>query len=132
VVGSLLASGIVDGLAPITITTGSSATLGAGIYNSGYTFNQEATAGTGVTYTLPATVAGEQQCVKNSDVAGTARTGVLTVAVPTSSYLHLNGARGTISSNITSGGVAGDAACFVAISSTDWEVYVNTGTWTLH
>ena len=35
---SLLASGIVDGEAPVTVTTGASATLG-GTYNSGYTFN---------------------------------------------------------------------------------------------
>lgn len=129
---SLLASGIVDGKAPVTLTTGATATLGAGTYQSGYTLNQESTAGTGVTYTLPATAVGIQQCVKNSDVTGTARTGVLTVAVPTSSYLHLNGVRGTISSNITSGGAAGDAACFVAIDATNWEVYVQVGTWTLH
>ena len=129
---SLLATGIVDGLAPVTITTGNSATLGAGTYRSGYTFNQNVTAGTGVTYTLPATAAGKQYCVKNSDVTGTARTGVITVAVPASSYLHLNGARGTISSNVTSGGAAGDAACFVAIDSTNWEVYPSVGSWTLH
>lgn len=129
---SLLASGIVDGKAPVTITTGTTATLGAATYQSGYTLNQESTAGTAVTYTLPATAVGIQQCVKNSDVTGTARTGVLTVAVPTSSYLHLNGVRGTISSNITSGGAAGDAACFVAIDATNWEVYVQVGTWTIH
>jgi len=128
---SLLASGIVDGKAPVDITTGASANLG-GTYNSGYTFNQQATAGSAVTYTLPATAAGKQYCVKNSDVTGTARTGVITVAVPTSSYLHLNGVRGTISSNITSGGAAGDAACFVAIDATNWEVFVNTGSWTIH
>lgn len=128
---SLLSSGLVDGQAPVDVTTGATANLG-GTYNSGYTINQEATAGTGVTYTLPATVKGKQYCVKNGDVTGTARTGVLTVAVAASSYLHLNGARGTISSNITSGGAAGDAACFVAIDATNWEVYVNVGTWTLH
>ncbi len=129
---SLLVTGIHDGESPVTITTGATATLGAGTYQSGYTYNQETTAGTAVTYTLPATAAGKQYCVKNSDVTGTARTGVLTVAVPASSYLHLDGVRGTISSNITSGGAAGDGACFVAVDSTNWEVYVSRGSWTLH
>ena len=45
---SLLATGTVDGQAPITITTGTTANLGS-TFNSGYTFNQEGTAGTGVT-----------------------------------------------------------------------------------
>ena len=133
---SLLATGIVDGKAPITVTTGTTGTLGAATYNSGYTFNQEATAATGVTYTLPATAAGLQYCVKNSIVSGTgaADTGVLTVYPPASSYIILNGTRNTIGGGgthgIASGGAAGDAACFVAIDSTDWEVYVGKGTWT--
>lgn len=131
ITGTLLVTGILDGLAPVTITTGATANLGT-VYSTGFTINQETTAGTGVTYTLPATAAGKQQCVRNGDVAGTARTGILTVAVPTSSYLHLNGVRGTISSNITSGGAAGDAACFVAISSVDWEIYPSQGVWTIH
>jgi hypothetical protein len=134
-VTTVLASGIVDGTAPITITTGASATLGAGTYKSGYTFNQEATAGTGVTYTLPATAVGLQYCVKNSIVSGTgaADTGVLTVYPPASSYVILNGTRNTIGGGgthgVASGGAAGDSACFVAIDATDWEVYVQRGTW---
>lgn len=133
---SLLASGIVDGKAPITITTGTTATLGAATYQSGYTFNQEATAGTGVTYTLPATATGLQYCVKNSIVSGTgaADTGVLTVYPAASSYVILNGTRNTIGGGgthgVASGGAAGDAACFVAIDATDWEVYPVKGTWT--
>jgi hypothetical protein len=133
---SLLATGIVDGKAPITVTTGATGTLGAATYNSGYTFNQEATAGTGVVYTLPATAAGLQYCVKNSIVSGTgaADTGTLTVYPAASSYVILNGTRNTIGGGgthgVASGGAAGDAACFVAIDATDWEVYVQRGTWT--
>lgn len=133
---SLLATGIVDGTAPITVTTGTSATLGAATYKSGYTFNQEGTAATGVTYTLPATAVGLQYCVKNSIVSGTgaADTGVLTVYPPASSYVILNGTRNTIGGGgthgVASGGAAGDSACFVAIDATDWEVYVQVGTWT--
>ena len=124
-----------DGQAPITITSGTTANLGT-TYKSGYTFNQEATAGTAVTYTLPATAAGLQYCVRNSIVSGTgaADTGVLTVYPPSSSYVILNGVRNTIGGGgthgVASGGAAGDSACFVAIDATDWEVYVQRGTWT--
>jgi hypothetical protein len=132
---SLLATGIVDGTAPITITTGTTANLGS-TYKSGYTFNQEGTAGTGVTYTLPATAVGLQYCVRNSIVSGTgaADTGVLTVYPAASSYVILNGVRNTIGGGgthgVASGGAAGDSACFVAIDATDWEVFVIRGTWT--
>lgn len=133
-VAQLLSSGIVDGEAPVTITTGTSATLGAGTYLSGYTYNQEATAATGVTYTLPATAAGKQYCVKNSYNGSAGNTGVLTVYPPSSSYVILNGVRNTIGGGgthgVVSGGALGDAACFVAINSTEWEVYVQVGTWT--
>ena len=50
--GSLVATGVVDGGAPMTITTGTTAALG-GTFQSGYTLNQEATAATAVAYTLP-------------------------------------------------------------------------------
>lgn len=133
---SLLASGIVDGKAPVTVTTGTTATLGAATYQSGYTFNQEATAGTGVTYTLPATATGLQYCVANSIVSGTGapNTGVLTVYPPASSYIIYKGVRNTIGGGgthgIASGGAAADAACFVAVDATDWVVYAQSGTWT--
>jgi hypothetical protein len=133
---SIIATGIVDGRAPVTVTTGTTATLGAATYSSGYTFNQEATAGTGVTYTLPATATGLQYCVKNSIVSGTGApdTGVLTVYPPVNSYVILNGVINTIGGGgthgVASGGAAGDAACFVAIDATHWEVFVGRGTWT--
>jgi hypothetical protein len=132
-VTSLVATGIVDGTAPITITTGTTGNLGS-TYSSGYTFNQEATAGTGVTYTLPATVAGKQYCVQNSGTTSVVNAGVLTVYPPASSYVILNGVVNTIGGGgthgVASGGAAGDTACFVAIDATHWEVFVGKGTWT--
>jgi hypothetical protein len=132
--GPLLVSGVVDGNAPVTITTGTSATLGAATYQSGYTLNQEGTAGTGVTYTLPATVKGMQYCVANSGTTSVVNTGVLTVYPPSSSYVILNGVVNTVGGGgthgVASGGAAGDAACFVAIDSTHWQVWVGRGTWT--
>lgn len=130
---SLLATGIVDGEAPITITTGTTANLGT-TYKSGYTFNQEATAGTGVTYTLPATATGLQYCVQNSGTTGVVNTGVLTVYPPASSFVILNGTVNTVGGGgthgVASGGAAGDGACFVAIDATHWEVFPLKGTWT--
>jgi len=129
-----LVNGHLDGTAPVTITTGTTATLGAGSYQSGYTLNQEATAGTGVTYTLPATATGKQYCVANSGTTGVVNTGVLTVYPPASSYVILNGVVNTVGGGgthgVVSGGAAGDAACFVAIDSTHWQVWVGKGTWT--
>lgn len=132
---SLLATGIVDGQAPITITTGTTANLGS-TYNSGYTFNQEGTAGTGVTYTLPATAAGKQYCVQNSGTTSVVNIGVLTVYPPSSSFVIYKGVVNTVGGGgthgIASGGAAGDSACFVAIDSTHWEVFSGSGTWTLN
>ena len=131
---SLIVTGILDGTVPVTITTGTSATLGAGTYSSGYTLNQEATAGTGVTYTLPATAAGLQYCVSNSGTTGVVNTGVLTVYPPSSSYVILNGTVNTVGGGgthgVASGGAAADAACFIAIDSTHWQVFPVKGTWT--
>jgi trimeric autotransporter adhesin len=132
-VTQLLASGIVDGQAPVTLTTGTTASLG-GTYQSGYTFNQEGTAATAVTYTLPTPAAGKQYCIKNSYNGSAANTGVLTLAVatPGTHFIIYNGTKGTSTGTITSGGAAGDAMCAVAISATLWEAYVQVGTWTLH
>ena len=131
---SLIVTGILDGTVPVTITTGTSATLGAGTYSSGYTLNQEATAGTGVTYTLPATAVGLQYCVSNSGTTGVVNTGVLTVYPPSSSYVILNGTVNTVGGGgthgVASGGAAADAACFIAIDSTHWQVFPVKGTWT--
>jgi len=131
---SLIVTGILDGTVPVTKTTGTSATLGAGTYSSGYTLNQEATAGTGVTYTLPATVTGMQYCVINSGTTGVVNTGVLTVYPPSSSYVIYNGVVNTVGGGgthgIASGGSAGDGACFIAIDSTHWQVTSISGTWT--
>jgi hypothetical protein len=130
--GPLVVSGIVDGQAPITITTTATATLGSQ-YSSGYTLNQDATAGAAITYTLPAPFPGKQYCVKNSNNGSAADTGTLELlvnATATQSIIY-NGTKSS-SGFIISGGAAGDAACAVGISATQWEVYTQVGTWTLH
>jgi VCBS repeat-containing protein len=132
---SLLATGIVDGRVPVTITTGTSYTLG-GTYNSGYTFNQEATASTGVTYNLPSGTAagGQQYCIANSYNGSAGDYGVLTLnANGIGKYIIYNGARSVSNGNIQSSGALGDSICVVRIDGSNWQVVGQpVGTWTLH
>ena len=131
---SLLASGITDGTAPVTVTTGTTGTPG-GTYKSGYTINQEATAGTGVTYTLPTAAAGLQYCMMNGYNGSAANTGALTVQTSASGQYIYNLSSGTLSASggyVSSGGAAGDSACVVGIDSTHWNMFTQFGTWTVH
>jgi hypothetical protein len=142
---SLLATGIVDGLASVNNTTTTACTLGVAASNcgtlnfqTGMTYNQEATAGAGVTYSLPATVKGMVLCVENSAVSGTGApdTGILTVYPPASSYVILKGTVNTVGGGTTHGvvssGAAGDAACFIANDATHWTVKTSSGVWSLN
>jgi hypothetical protein len=130
---SLLATGLVDGQAPVIVTTGTTGTPGA-TYNHSYSFNEEATAGTGVTYTLPTAAAGKQYCVANAYNGSAPNTGVLTVATSASGQfiIFTDGTLSATGGNITSGGAAGDAACVVGVDSTHWYLYVQSGTWAKH
>ena len=130
---SMLATGNVDGTAPMTITTGTTATLG-GTFRSGYTYNQEATAATAVAYTLPTAAAGRQYCVGNSWNGSAATTGVLTVNTSASGQfiIFTDGTLSATGGNVTSGGAAADAACFVGVDATHWQQYTQRGTWTKH
>lgn len=133
-ISPLFGANIVDGLAPATITTGASATLG-GTYKSGYTVNQEATAGTGVTYTLPTAAAGLQYCINNGYNGSAADTGILTLATSASGQFIFNLATGTLTAtggNLTSAGAAGDSICVRGDDATHWTAYAQFGTWTVH
>lgn len=130
---NLLVTGILDGKAPVTVTTSATASLG-GTYNSGYTFNQEATAATAITYTLPTAAAGKQYCVSNSYNGSAATTGTLKIQTSASGQFIID-ASGTLSATggyVISNGVAADAACVVGVDATHWQLYVNRGSWTTH
>jgi filamentous hemagglutinin len=122
----LLATGIMDGKAPITVTTTTTASLG-GTYKSGYTFNNHATPSQAITYTLPTAAAGLQYCVRNY----TGRTGTLRVNTSAAGqYIDVNGANTTSGGYVISGGALGDSGCFVGVDATHWVMYQNLGTWT--
>jgi hypothetical protein len=138
---SLIASGIVDGAAPVTITTGASCTLGTAsgcnsiAYSSGYTFNQESTPSAAVTYTLPTAAAGLQYCVANSYNGSNPTTGSLSIQTSASGQ-YIIFTDGTLSASggyVSSGvGAAADAACVVGVDSAHWQLYANRGAWVKH
>ncbi len=130
---SLLATGIVDGKAPMDVTTGTSATLG-GTYKSGYTVNEHATAATAVAYTLPTAAAGLQYCVGNGYNGSAANTGVITLNTSASGQFLIwtDGTLSATGGNTTSGGAGGDFACVVGVDSTHWLFRPSQGTWTKH
>lgn len=134
--GQVLATGIIDGLTPITITTGATASLGAtggacgtAACLSGYTLNAETTPATAVAYTLPVAAAGKQYCVRNY----TGSTGALTLQTSAAGqYIDVNGANTASGGYVVSAGALGDAACAVGIDATHWALFVQGGTWTVH
>ena len=129
---SLLATGTLDGTAGTTVTTGTTATLNA--FLSGYWWNAEATAATAVAYTLPTAAAGLQKCVGNSWNALAPTTGILTVNTSASGQfiIFTDGTLSATGGNVTSGGAAADAACFVGVDSTHWQMNVVRGSWAKH
>lgn len=130
---SLLLTGNIDGTAPVIVTTGTTGTPGA-TFNHSYSFNEEATAATGVTYTLPTAAAGKQYCISNAYNGSAANTGVLTVAASASGQfiIFTDGTLSATGGNVTSGGAAADGACFVGVDATHWFMYVQSGTWAKH
>jgi hypothetical protein len=137
---SLIASGIIDGQAPATVTTGASCTLGtasgcaATAYSSGYTINENATAATAITYTLPTAAAGLQYCVANGYNGSAANTGTLELLTSASGQ-YIIFTDGTLSASggyVISGGAARDAACVMGVDSTHWMLFPSSGSWAKH
>ena len=137
---ALLATGMVDGTVPAAPTTQTACTLGTaspgclGSYNTGYSFNEYATAGTGVTYTLPTAAAGKQYCVANAYNGTAANTGALTLQTSASGQyiIFTDGTLTARGGHVVSSGAAADSACVVGVDSTHWFLYVRSGTWAKH
>lgn len=112
-----------------TVTTGTTATL-----STCFTVNQEATAGAGVTYTLPTAESGLQRCIDSGWNGSAADTGVLTLAASASGQflVFTDGTLSATGGNVTSGGAARDGACVYGIDSTHWMFLPHSGTWTKH
>lgn len=128
---SFLASGIIDGTVPVTVTTSTPITVGA-TYRSGYFDNQHATAGTAITYNLPTAAAGRSYCFVNSYNGSAMDTGTITIQTSASGQYIIDGALSATGGYVISGGAAGDAACVRGVDSTHWQFYTQGGTWVLH
>jgi hypothetical protein len=134
---SLVATGIVSGLAPITYLqsadpcpTGTHCAVGA-TYQMGYIINGATTEASATFFDLPAAVAGQQYCFENGAGDSGATTGVMKVIAASGDYITLVGVKSATSgSTATSGGAAGDAACFIAIKGDEWILKASKGTWT--
>ncbi len=139
---SLVATGIVDGTAPLNNTSTTPCTLGATSSNcgslnfsTGYTFNDHGTTAQAIVYNLPTAAAGLQYCVANGDHSRTPNTGTIEIATSASGQYIYQLSSGTFSASggyIISGGAAGDAACVIGTGANDWYFYSQQGTWTIH
>ena len=92
----------------------------------GFYFNNASGA---MTFNLPvvtsATV-GAQYCFRNF----TGKSGAITLQAPASTYFDVNGANGSVTGTLVSGGALGDSVCVVSISTTEYMAYPGNGTWT--
>ena len=117
-----------QGVTPqVSITTSTSVADDSNINT--YFVNHYATAGTAVNYTLPAAAVPITKCFREYP----GNTGAITIQTSASGqYIDNAGVNTASGGYVTSGGALGDAACVVAISSTQWQLYISGGTWTTH
>jgi len=82
-----------------------------------------------VTYVLPAIAAGNiggQFCFRDA----ASRSGALTLQSPASTFIDNAGTNGTAAATLVSTGAAGDVACLIAVSATQYVVDRKAGSWT--
>jgi hypothetical protein len=117
----------------ITVDTSTPVTV-SGTNLATYHMNQNATAGTAITYDLPTAAAGIQKCFTNSYNGSAADTGTLEILTSASGQfiIFTDGTLSATGGYVISGGAAHDAACVVGVDSTHWQLYVQSGTWTKH
>lgn len=119
-----------DGTAGVTISTaGSPTTISSSNNKSAYYFNIGNSDANSV-YTLPTPVKGEQYCVTNYQVTGTAVITKPSFKAPANVYLVVKGVITGTQGTATAGGAAGDSACAVGVDSTHYVIYPGSGTWT--
>jgi hypothetical protein len=126
---SLAATGVVDGLVNIVLSTASSPiTISSATYKTAYYFNQGNSAANSI-YTLPTAAAGLQYCVKNY-------TGISQVVKFQTSasgqYIDLGGTLSISGGDVKTGGAAGDGMCVIGVDAAHWIAYCSAGTCSLN
>lgn len=102
---------------PVTLSTSSPVTVSG---NVAFYFNNSTGA---MTYNLPTITSGTvgaQYCFRNA----VTKTGAITLKAPSSTYIDVSGTNGTAAGTLVSSGAAGDSACVVAVSTTQYAAYV--------
>lgn len=108
--------------ATVTVSTSGPVTVSS----AGFYANNAAGA---LTYTLPAITSGgvgNQYCFLNS----VGKSGAITLTAPASTFIVQFGAVGSTAGTLVSGGALGDASCLVAIDTTHYYAYIQSGSWT--
>jgi hypothetical protein len=124
---SLFATGRVDGLVGVTVTT-SATSIDSTSNKSAYYFNNGATAADSI-FSLPTAAVGLQYCVKNY----TGVTKQLRIATSAAGqYIDMDGALIPSGGYVISASPDANAsgACFVGATTTRWIMYTQKGTWT--
>jgi hypothetical protein len=126
-------NGVFDGPIHVTVTT--AASVAADAYDRTIFMNQEATAGTAVTYTLPTAANGLMKCAMNSNNGTNPDTGILTLQTSAAGQFIIF-TDGTLSASggfVSSPGAAGDNGCVVGVDGTHWQFFQQSPTaWTKH
>ncbi len=125
---SLMATGRVDGMVGMLISTATSPTtiVVATHGNASYFMNIGNSAANSI-FTLSTAAAGLQYCAKNY----TGITQVLTFQTSAAGqYIDLDGTLTATGGFIHSAGAAGDGACVIGVDATHWIAYPQKGVWT--
>jgi len=119
---SLILSGVLQGLVPVTVTTAATLVLTTANTKGDMHQNGDADA---IDYTLPGAAAGLSVCFMAGEF-----TGVITVdPVDGTDTIYLNGASIGAGDVIQSPGTVGDFICLIAIDSTKWYTLGEINTW---
>jgi len=121
-IGTTVLNATAGVIVPLAIATSSPISPAA----TGFYLNNNAGA---VTYNLPAITAatvGLQMCFRQA----VGKSGAITLQLPASTSMDIDGANGTAAGTLVSGGALGDAACVVGQAVGQYVGYVGKGTWT--
>jgi len=125
---SLATTGIIDGKVNVTVTTNAT-TIDSAVQKQGYFINNGDSAAKGI-YTLPTAALGLQYCIALYSEHATGATAVMKFQTSAAAqYIALDGVRTASGGLIKSTGAAGDSACVVGISTTEWVAFHSSGTW---
>jgi hypothetical protein len=126
---TLKATGVADGLINVTVTTAAT-TIDSAVQKTGYFINNGDSAAKGI-YTLPTAAVGLSYCVRNY-TALTGATAVITWQTSAAGqYIDLDGVKTGSGKAVKSAGGLADSSCVVGISTTEWIIYVQSGSWAI-